>query len=118
YLKYIGEDDTEEWKCNKYKCRRCNITFVWNRPNNPWDLLKFVERLKEQLILQAGISGGAGSQLSPLLVNLEAQMESLRNAISHVDKVYSEMIEKDQAMATLVKDFKKLLMIEKIKLEK
>lgn len=119
YLRYIGVDTSEEWKCNKYKCRRCNISFVWNRPNNPWDLLKFVERMKEQIMLQSNISEMAGefSELTPALQNLDSQMENLRSTINHVDRIYSDMMEKDEAMSTLVKEFKKFLMIEKIKLE-
>jgi hypothetical protein len=119
-LKYIGEDNSEEWKCNKYKCRRCNITFVWNRPNNPWDLLKFVQKLKEQVQLQLGIAEAGGypvSTMQPMLDNLNAQMNSLSVAIDHIDGLYRDMTEKDHAMGKLVKEFKKFLMIEKIKLE-
>ena len=120
YLKHIGVDSTEEWKCNKYKCRRCNITFVWNRPNNPWDLLKFVDKLKEQLQVQMGVAqmGGLSSaEFAPMMENLDSQMANLKATIDHVDKIHAEMIEKDQTMTSLVKEFKKFLMIEKIKLE-
>src|SRR4051812_41515724 len=36
-LKLVGTVTHERgWKSNKYRCRKCNIEFVWNRPNNPW----------------------------------------------------------------------------------
>src|SRR3954471_16633300 len=44
-LKNIGTEKNEQgWTSNKYKCRRCNITFVWNAPNNPWDMIPYVEK--------------------------------------------------------------------------
>src|SRR4051812_23285889 len=49
-LKMIGVDKNEQgWKSNKYKCRRCNITFVWNAPNNPWDMIPYVESFIMQM---------------------------------------------------------------------
>jgi hypothetical protein len=43
-LKLIGAIKNDKgWKCNKYKCRKCNIEFVWDKPNNAWDMIPFME---------------------------------------------------------------------------
>jgi hypothetical protein len=76
--------------------------------------------LKEQLQLQLGIADMAGApstDLTPMMANLDSQMDNLKATIDHVDKLYADMMEKDQTMTSLVKEFKKFLMIEKIKLE-
>ena len=37
-LKLAGSEKNEKgWKSNRYKCRKCNIYFTWNMPNNPVD---------------------------------------------------------------------------------
>src|ERR1051326_3792112 len=44
YLKFVGTAKHERgWESNKYRCRKDNIEFVWNRPNNPWDMLLFID---------------------------------------------------------------------------
>src|SRR5687767_6918282 len=43
-LKFVGIEESEQgWKSNRYRCRRCNIEFTWNRPNNPWDMIAYIE---------------------------------------------------------------------------
>src|SRR5687767_14079849 len=45
-LKLVGTEKNEKgWKSNRYKCRRCNIEFTWNRPNNPWDMIAYIEEI-------------------------------------------------------------------------
>ncbi len=57
-LKPKGLDPNEKgWKMNRYRCRRCNIAFTWNRPNNPWDMLEFVE----DMLVKAGREPAAGN---------------------------------------------------------
>ena len=42
HLKFVTVDKNEKgWKSNRYRCRKCNIAFTWNRPNNPWDLVPY-----------------------------------------------------------------------------
>ncbi len=123
YLKIIGVDTEHEgWKCNKYKCRRCNITFVWNRPNNPWDMLKFIEKLKEQLQMKILMIKAQGEEASEglsdnMLEELDANIETLRGTIETVDKQYEEMQAMDAEMQEVVKQFKKHLQIEKIRIQ-
>lgn len=118
-LKNIGVDLSEEYKCNKYKCRKCNITFVWNRPNNPWDMLKFVEKLKNQLeskVQEENVSAEEVDQSGNMLIDLNKHIATLKEAIEKADTEYEEMQKKDDEMQTIVKQFKKYLLIEKIKI--
>ncbi|MEO6305449.1 MAG: hypothetical protein ABIP51_19965, partial [Bacteroidia bacterium] len=49
-LKLIGTEKNDKgWQSNKYKCRKCNITFVWNAPNNPWDMIPYVESVVAEI---------------------------------------------------------------------
>ncbi|HXC04097.1 MAG TPA: hypothetical protein VNZ86_05045, partial [Bacteroidia bacterium] len=50
HLKLAGTDKSiQGWVSNKYRCRRCNIEFVWNAPNNPWDMMAYVEHVIQEL---------------------------------------------------------------------
>src|SRR5690606_7494516 len=50
HLKCVTVEQNEKsWKSNRYKCRRCNIAFTWNRPNNPWDLVPFLKEVLVQM---------------------------------------------------------------------
>src|ERR1044071_1567837 len=49
-LKFVGVEKNEKgWRSNRYKCRRCNIAFTWNRPNNPWDMILYIEEVIQLL---------------------------------------------------------------------
>ena len=49
-LKLAGTEKNEQgWTSNRYKCRKCNITFVWNAPNNPWDMIPYVESFVDNM---------------------------------------------------------------------
>src|SRR5688572_29757019 len=45
-LRHVGTEKNEKgWKSNRYRCRKCNIEFTWNRPNNPWDMISYIEEV-------------------------------------------------------------------------
>src|SRR3954471_15811085 len=45
-LKLVGTEKNDKgWKSNRYKCRRCNIEFTWNMPNNPWDMIQYIDEV-------------------------------------------------------------------------
>jgi hypothetical protein len=49
-LKVAGtEKDEKGWKSNRYKCRKCNIYFTWNMPNNPWDMIQYIQEVLQTL---------------------------------------------------------------------
>ena len=53
-LKIVGTEKNEKgWKSNRYKCRKCNIEFTWNMPNNPWHMIQYIEDVLQQMTSKA-----------------------------------------------------------------
>ncbi|GAA4302849.1 hypothetical protein [Nibribacter koreensis] len=108
------------WKSNRYKCRRDNIEFTWNRPNNPWDMIPFLE-----LCLQELDKNLQGTEMDEALKeraqgardHMAISLEQLRTAIASADAERLRMEEQDVEMNKMLHEFKKYLMIEKIKME-
>lgn len=120
-LKIIGTDKNEKgWKSNKYKCRRCNITFVWNAPNNPWDMISYVEHFIDGLETRLSdntLDEESREQTTHALGQMKANLAKLKPVIDASDLDFAEMQERDKQMADMVHKFKKHLMIEKIRME-
>jgi len=120
-LKLIGTDKSPEgWKSNKYKCRKCNIEFVWSTPNNPWDMIPYVERFvaqSEEKIAQEYTSAEEKGQLSAVIELMKANLEKLKPVVSASDQDLASLEVHDKEMDELINKFKKYLMIEKIKME-
>ncbi|WP_192820209.1 hypothetical protein [Rufibacter sp. LB8] len=120
-LKKVGVVTNEaNWKLNRYKCRRCNIEFTWNRPNNPWDMIPFLEVCLQELdnnIGSAEMEDELKTRAQGARDHMSQSLEQLRTAIEAADAEKAGMEEKDKEMARMLHDFKKYLMIEKIKLE-
>ncbi len=119
-LKVIGTESNDKgWKSNKYKCRKCNITFVWNTPNNPWDMIPYVESFIENMErrVNAGEEEGATDQTMMALQMMRSNLEKLKPVVQASDLDYSELQERETQMSDMVHKFKKHLMIEKIRLE-
>jgi hypothetical protein len=118
-LKHVGVDKSEQgWKCNKYKCRRCNIEFVWARPNNPWDLLEFMEHFISELKQKAENTDEAEKQQSMSIIEqMQMNLEKLKPVISASDADYEEMQTRESEMSKIVNEFKTHLQIERIKME-
>ena len=112
--------DEHGWKLNKYRCRRCNIEFVWNRPNNPWDMLKFIEALLVQLDgnLEANVGEPAARQQTLLMREQVMQnLSKLKPVVETADENLREVRQKDEEMAQMLHEFKNYLLIETIKLD-
>ena len=120
-IKVIGTDTNEKgWKSNKYKCRRCNITFVWNTPNNPWDMIPYVERFvvnMQNRLEDENLDDDSRQQTTMALEQMIANIGKLKPVVEASDKDVAELEEREKQMADMVHKFKKHLMIEKIKLE-
>ncbi|MES2512730.1 MAG: hypothetical protein V4580_01245 [Bacteroidota bacterium] len=120
-LKVIGFDTTAQgWKSNKYKCRRCNIAFVWNTPNNPWDMIPYVEKFIKDTEEKVALLDSSDPEHEATVSGLE-QMKSnvakLKPVADASDLDMKDLEERELQMADLVRKFKKHLMIEKIKME-
>jgi hypothetical protein len=120
-LKVIGFDTNEKgWKSNKYKCRRCNITFVWNTPNNPWDMIPYVESFltsMQQKAEEGSADENALRQTQLALEQMRASLAKLKPVVEASDLDFAELEEREKHMSELVHKFKKHLLIEKIRME-
>lgn len=121
-LKFKSVDTSEKgWKMNRYRCRKCNLDFTWNRPNNPWDLLHFFEDLLSQLDTNIGnvaIDAETREQTFAMKEQIIESLAMLRPVVESADKNLKDIRQKDDEMAQLLHEFKNYLLIEKIKLDK
>lgn len=120
-LKVIGfETSPEGWKSNKYKCRKCNIAFVWNAPNNPWDMIPYVEKFirdTEEKMASLDVSDESIEATRLGLEAMKANVAKLKPVTEASDLDMKDLHEREVQMADMVHKFKKHLMIEKIKME-
>ncbi len=120
-LKLIGTEKNDKgWRSNKYKCRKCNITFVWNAPNNPWDMIPYVESVLAEIEKKAEVENlddNSKKHYLDSIAQMKGNLEKLKPVVenSAIDLANLEL--RDKEMADMVHKFKKHLMIEKIKLE-
>lgn len=119
-LKLVGTDKSEQgWKSNKYKCRGCNIEFVWNAPNNPWDMIPYVEHMISQLKISAekNMSDADRSALETAIVQMEGNIAQLKPIVEASNQDMADLETRDKEMEEVVRKFKKHLQIEKIRME-
>lgn len=118
-LKVIGTDKSPHgWKSNKYKCRRCNISFVWNAPNNPWDMIPYAEYVMSDLekkIEEAPEQ--AKEQMMAALTQMRGNIEKLKPIVEASDLDMGELDLREKEVAEVIRKFRKQLMIEKIRIE-
>ncbi|SFH05134.1 hypothetical protein [Pontibacter chinhatensis] len=108
-----------DWKCNSYRCRRCNTTFTWNRPNNPWDMVAFLELYIKELeaSLDAEMDPSLRQHTEAALPQLQDSLSRLRPVLQGSDEEVEALMEKEREMDKLIHQFKNYLLIEKIKLD-
>jgi hypothetical protein len=121
HLKVIGFDtNSKGWKSNKYKCRRCNISFVWNAPNNPWDMIPYVEHFITEMegkINNENTDEETKQQTRLVLEQMKQNVGKLKPIVEASDLDMKELEARDKEMTEIVHKFKKHLLIEKIKME-
>lgn len=119
-LKLHGTEKNEKgWKSNRYRCRRCNIAFTWNRPNNPWDLIQYTGQMLQDFEgkLADTLSETEREHTTAAMQSARANLEKIRPVIEAHDKEYNDFQERELEMEKLVHEFKNTLMIEKIKMD-
>jgi hypothetical protein len=118
HLKGLGtEKSPQGWVSNKYKCRKCNIEFVWNAPNNPWDMIGYVEQVVADLEKKmANQSPEVQQQNEQALAQMKANLATLKPVIEASRKSVLELEQKEQIMCDMVLKVNKHLMIEKIRM--
>ncbi|MBJ6119132.1 hypothetical protein JAO76_13065 [Pontibacter sp. BT310] len=119
-LKRTGTTSNEHgWRCNTYKCRRCNITFTWNRPNNPWHLVEFLEVYMKELetTLETEQNPAMREHILQSIAQMQESLNRLRPVLSDSNEEVTALDQKEQEMTRLIHQFKNYLLIEKIKLD-
>jgi hypothetical protein len=120
-LKLVGVEKNEKgWKSNRYKCRKCNIEFTWNTPNNPWDMIEYIEDVLQQLrskVSEESTSTHDKEQAADVIESMEANLAKLRPVIEAHNKDYGDLQGRENEMKKLIHEFKNSLLIEKIKMD-
>jgi transposase-like protein len=121
-LKFAGTEANDKgWKSNRYKCRKCNIYFTWNAPNNPWDMIQYLEEVLQTLRVQYALretSDEAREQAQQNIESMQANLDRLKPVIDSHDREYDNLQARELEMEKLVHEFRNSLLIEKIKMDK
>jgi hypothetical protein len=119
-LKLTGtEKDNHGWTSNRYKCRKCNIQFTWNRPNNPWDMVAYIESVIAEFevrLASEGVAQTEREQLANGVASMKANLDQLKPVIEAHDHEFGKLKERDLEMEKIIHEFKNSLLIEKIKM--
>ncbi|GHA80460.1 hypothetical protein [Pontibacter akesuensis] len=108
------------WKSNTYRCRRCNTNFTWNRPNNPWHMVEFLEMYIKELesSLEANsIPPEMREHTEAAIPQLQDSLFRLRPVLETSDEEMEALSTKEREMDKMIHQFKNYLLIEKIKLD-
>lgn len=119
-LKLVGTEKNEKgWKSNRYRCRRCNIEFTWNRPNNPWDMIPYIEEVMDLFRKKSEETANEEerAQLLSGIESMEGNLGRLKPVIEAHEKDYEAFEAREKEMEKLIHEFKNSLLIEKIKLD-
>jgi DNA-directed RNA polymerase subunit RPC12/RpoP len=119
-VKLVGTEKNDKgWRSNRYKCRKCNIQFTWKAPNNPWDLIAYINDTLTSLQqkLDDNSSHEDKDAMRHSLENMNAQLEKITPVITAHDKEYAALMEREEEMEKLIHEFKNSLLIEKIKMD-
>lgn len=121
-LKPAGTETNDKgWKSNRYKCRKCNIFFTWNAPNNPWDMIKYLEEVLQTLRLKYGMGDSSEEEKSAAkssIESLQGNLDRLKPVIDAHDQEFSQLQAREEEMDKLIHEFKNSLLIEKIKMDR
>lgn len=120
-LKPAGTEENEKgWKSNRYKCRKCNIYFTWNMPNNPWDMIAYLQEVLVALRLKFSNQDASEEDKSAAgaaIDSMQANLDKLKPVMDAHDKDFQDLEKRDEEMERLVHEFKNSLLIEKIKMD-
>ena len=120
-LKPAGSEKNEKgWKSNRYKCRKCNIYFTWNMPNNPWDMIAYIQEVLQMLRLKKesdAVPDEEKQETLATIAQMQANLDKLKPVIDAHDEEYNELQSREAEMEKLIHEFKNSLLIEKIKMD-
>ena len=120
-LKLTGTDKSEQgWKSNKYRCRKCNIEFVWNAPNNPWDMIAYVEYFVVKLensLAEENLDEATKKANEEALMQMKNNLAKIKPVVEASALDLAGLEKREAEMADMVSKVKKHLLIEKIRLD-
>jgi hypothetical protein len=120
-LKRIGTARHEKgWQSNKYKCRRCNIEFVWGKPNNPWDMVIFLQQYIGELesnVQNEDLPEEIRQQSALVIGQLQDSLGQLQPVLAGSDQEMTDLEATEVEMSKMIHQFTNYLQIEKIKLK-
>ena len=120
-LKLAGSEKNEKgWRSNRYKCRKCNIYFTWNMPNNPWDMIGYIHDVLLTLRTKKendAIPDDEKQETLSTISQMQANLDKLKPVIDAHDLEYNELQTREADMDKLIHEFKNSLLIEKIKMD-
>ena len=120
-IKHTGTEKNDKgWKSNRYKCRRCNIAFTWNLPNNPWDMIAYIDEMLvefQKKLEDVNLGAAERADLQTGIENATANLSKIKPVIEAHDKEFNTFQEHETEMEKLVHEFKNTLLIEKIKMD-
>ncbi len=118
-LKVVGTEKNDKgWKSNRYRCRKCNIEFTWNMPNNPWHMIEYIQQILGDIQKKAEQgSEEEKAQAISAIANMQGNLDKLKPVIDDHEKDYQALQAREQEMERLLHEFKNSLMIEKIKMD-
>jgi hypothetical protein len=120
-LKLAGTEKNEKgWKSNRYKCRKCNIYFTWNMPNNPWDMIHYIQEVLQTLRTKKesdSIPDEEKQETLAAISQMQSNLDKLKPVIDAHDQEYNELQVRETDMDKLIHEFKNSLLIEKIKMD-
>lgn len=120
-LKLVGSEKNDKgWRSNRYKCRKCNILFTWNIPNNPWDMIEYIQEVLQTLRNKKENEAASEEEKQEALANIagmQANLDKLKPVIDAHDKEYNDLQKREEDMDKLIHEFKNSLLIEKIKMD-
>src|SRR5688500_7416912 len=101
-LKLSGTEKNEKgWKSNRYKCRKCNIYFTWNMPNNPWDMVQYIQEVLQTLQLKYASADSASeekTQTQTAIASMQANLDKLKPVIEAHDRDFEDLQASDAEM--------------------
>jgi len=120
-LKLMGSEKNEKgWKSNRYKCRKCNILFTWNMPNNPWDMIAYIQEVLATLRAKKendAISEEEKKEFLNTIAGMQTNLDKLKPVIDAHDQDYNDLLKREEEMEKLIHEFRNSLLIEKIKMD-
>jgi hypothetical protein len=115
-IKVIGvEKNVKGWKSNRYRCKKCNIAFTWNTPNNPWHMIAYIEDMLFKIREKLQTNNSKEDEAAVAI--LQTNLDKLKPIIEAHEKEYTDLQTREGEMERLLHDFRNSLMIEKIKMD-